>query len=103
MISTTWWPSCGRRTTPTKWLTSSTRAVRVEAARAAAKLEAAHELKEAVRAGFESPAREAAAAATDRRAAAHDRKMAARDRAHNEGVVELLRARVKAVGDWSEA
>ena len=73
MISTTWWPSCGRRTTPTKWLTSSTRAVRVEAARAAAKLEAAHELKEAVRAGFESPAREAAAAATDRRAAAQDR------------------------------
>ena len=86
MISTTWWPSCGRRTTPTKWLTSSTRAVRVEAARAAAKLEAAHELKEAVRAGFESQAREAAAAAADRRAAAEDRQMAARDRARNEGV-----------------
>ena len=101
MISTTWRPSCGRRTTPTKWLTSSTRAVRVQAARAAAKLEAAHE--EAVRAGFECQAREAAAAAADRRAAAEDRKMTARDRACNEGVVELLQARLKAVGDWSEA
>ena len=78
-------------------------AAEVQATRAAAKLEEAHELKEAVRAGFESQAREAAAAAADRRAAAEDRKMAARDRAHNEGVVELLQARVKAVGDWSEA
>ena len=75
----------------------------MEAARAAARLDAAHELKKAVRAGFESHARDAAAAAADRQAAAEDRKMAARDRAHNEGVVELLRARVKAVGDWSEA
>ena len=48
----------------------------------------ARELKEAVRAGFESKAREAAAAAADRRAAAEDRKMAARDRAHKEGVIE---------------
>ena len=71
--------------------------------RAAAKLEEARELKEAVRAGFESQAREEAAVAADRRAAAEDRKMAARDRAHNEGVMELLRARLKAVGDWSEA
>ena len=78
-------------------------AAEVQATRAAAKLEGARELKEAVRAGFESQAREAAAAAADRRAAAEDRKMAARDRAHNEGVVELLRARLKAIGDWSEA
>ena len=78
-------------------------AVEVQAARAAAKLEAARELKEAVRAGFESQAREAAAAAADRRAAAEDRKMAASDRAQNEGVMELLRARVKAVGKWSDA
>ena len=81
-------------------------AAEVQAACAAAKVEAARELKEAVRAGFESQAREAAAAAADRRAAAEDRKIAARDRAHNEGVVELLRARlkgVKAVDDWSEA
>ena len=57
-----------------------------------------------MRAGFESQAREAAAAAADRRAAVMDRKMAAIDRAHNEGVIELLRARLnKAVGDWSEA
>ena len=78
-------------------------AAEVQATCTAAKLEAARELKEAVRAGLESQAREAAAAAADRRAAAEDRKMAARDRAHNEGVVELLRARLKAVGDWSEA
>ena len=78
-------------------------AAEVQATRAAAKLEEARELKEAVRAGFESQAREAAAAAADRRAAAEDRQMAARDRARNEGVVELLQARVKAVGDWSEA
>ena len=81
-------------------------AAEVQATRAAAKLEGARELKEAVRAGFESQAREAAAAAADRRAAAEDRKMAARDRAHNKGVVELLRARLKRlkeVGDWSEA
>ena len=81
-------------------------AVEVQATCAAAKLEASRELKEAVRAGFESKAREAAAAAADRRAAAEDRKIAARDRAHNEGVMELLRARlkgVKAVGDWSDA
>ena len=81
-------------------------AVEVQATCAAAKLEASRELKEAVRAGFESQAREAAAAAADRRAAAEDRKIAARDRAHNEGVMELLRARlkgVKAVGDWSDA
>ena len=78
-------------------------AAEVQATCTAAKLEAARELKEAVHAGFESQAREAAAAAADRRAAAEDRKMAARDRAHNEGVVELLRARLKAVGDWSEA
>ena len=78
-------------------------AVEVQATCAAAKLEASRELKEAVRAGFESQAREAAAAAADRRAAAEDRKIAARDRAHNEAIVELLRARVKAVGDWSEA
>lgn len=78
-------------------------AVEVQATCAAAKLEASRELKEAVRAGFESQAREAAAAAADRRAAAEDRKIAARDRAHNEAIVELLRARVKAVGEWSEA
>ena len=72
-------------------------AVEVQATCAAAKLEAARELKEAVRAGFESQAREAAAAAADRRAAAEDRKVAVRDRAHNEGVVELLRARLKGV------
>ena len=78
-------------------------AAEVQAERAAAKMRDACEYKEAVRAGFESQAREAAAAAADRRAAAEDRKMAARDRAHNEGVVELLQARVKAVGDWSEA
>ena len=81
-------------------------AAEVQAACAAAKLEAARDLKEAVHAGFESQAREAAAAAADRRAAAEDRKIAARDRAHNEGVMELLRARlkgVKAVGDWSDA
>ena len=81
-------------------------AVEVQATCAAAKLEASRELKEAVRAGFESKAREAAAAAADRRAAAEDRKIAARDRAHNDGVMELLRARlkgVKAVGDWSDA
>ena len=81
-------------------------AVEVQATCAAAKLEASRELKAAVRAGFESQAREAAAAAADRRAAAEDRKIAARDRAHNEGVMELLRARlkgVKAVGDWSDA
>ena len=77
-------------------------AVEVQAARAAAKLEAARELKEAVRAGFESQAREAAAAAADRQAAAEDRKMAARDRARNEGVI-WSRRDVKAVGDWSEA
>ena len=56
-----------------------------------------------MRAGFESQAREAAAAAADRLAAAEDRKMAARDRAHNEGVIKLLRARLKTIGDWSEA
>ena len=81
-------------------------AVEVQATCAAAKLEASRELKAAVRAGFESQAREAAAAAADRRAAAEDRKVAVRDRAHNERVVELLRARlkgVKAVDDWSEA
>ena len=81
-------------------------AVEVQATRAAAKLEEARELTAAVRAGFESKAREAAAAAADRRAAAEDRKMAARDRVHHEGVIELLRARVKAikpVGDWSES
>ena len=78
-------------------------AAEVQATRAAAKFEEARELKEAVRAGFESQAREAAAAAADRRAAAEDRKMTTRDRARNEGVVELLRARLKAVGDWSEA
>jgi hypothetical protein len=55
-------------------------------------------------AGFESQASDAAAAAADRRAAAAvDRKMAARDRAHDERVIELLRARLKAKGDWSEA
>ena len=78
-------------------------AAEVQATRATAKLEAARELTEAVRAGFESQARAAAAAAADRRAAAVDRKMAERDRAHNEGVVELLRARLEALGDWSEA
>ena len=74
-----------------------------QATRAAAKLEEARELKEAVRAGFESQAREAAAAVADKLAAADDRKVAARDRAHKEGAIELLQARVKAVGDWSEA
>ena len=78
-------------------------AVEAQATRAAAKLEAARELTAAVRAGFESKAREAAAAAADRRAAAEDRKAAARDRVHHEGVIELLRARLKAIGDWSEA
>ena len=78
-------------------------AAEVQATRAAAKLEEARELKEAVRAGFESQAREAAAAAADKLAAADDRKVAARDRAHKEGAIELLQARVKAVGDWSEA
>ena len=63
-------------------------AAEVQVTRAAAKLEEARELKEAVRAGFESEAREAAAAAADRRAAAEDRRMAARDRAHKEGVIE---------------
>ena len=77
--------------------------VRVQATRAAKELEEARKLKEAVRAGLESQARVAAAAAADRRAAVVDRKMAAIDRAHNEGVIELLRARVKAVGDWSDA
>ena len=52
-------------------------AAEVQVTRAAAKLEEARELKEAVRAGFESEAREAAAAAADRRAAAEDRKMLA--------------------------
>ena len=75
----------------------------VQATRAAKELEEARQLKEAVCAGFESQARVAAAAAADRRAAVVDRKMAAIDRAHNEGVIELLRARVKAVGDWSDA
>ena len=75
----------------------------VQATRAAKELEEARKLKEAVRAGLESQARVAAAAAADRRAAVVDRKMAAIDRAHNEGVIELLRARVKAVGDWSDA
>ena len=76
-------------------------AAEVQATRAAAKLEEARELKEAVRAGFESQAREAAAAAADKLAAADDRKVAARDRAHKEGAIELLQAvaRVKAVGD----
>ena len=78
-------------------------AAEVQATRAAAKLEEARELKEAVRAGFESQAREAAAAVADKLAAADDRKVAARDRAHKEGAIELLQARVKAVGDWSEA
>ena len=78
-------------------------ATEVQATRAAAQLEEARGLKEAVRAGFESQAREAAAAAADRRAAAEDRKMAATDRAHNEGVVELLRVRLKTIGNWSEA
>ena len=78
-------------------------AAEVQATRAAAKLKAAGELKDSVRAGFENQARTAAAAAADRRAAAEDRIAAARDRAHNEGVVELLRARLKKVGDWSEA
>ena len=78
-------------------------AAEVQATRAAAKLEEARELKEAVRAGVESQAREAAAAAADKLAAADDRKVAARDRAHKEGAIELLQARVKAVGDWSEA
>ena len=63
-------------------------AAEVQVTRAATKLKEAHELKEAVRAGFESEAREAAAAAADRRAAAEDRKMTARDRAHKEGVIE---------------
>ena len=63
-------------------------AAEVQATRAAAKLEEARELKEAVRAGFESKAREAAAAAADWRGAAEDRKMAARDRAHTKGVIE---------------
>ena len=63
-------------------------AAEVQATRAAAKLEEARELKEAVRAGFESKAREAAAAAADWRAAAEDRKIAARDRAHKTGVIE---------------
>ena len=49
-------------------------AAEVQVTRAAAKLEEARELKEAVRAGFESKAREAAAAAADRRAAAEDRR-----------------------------
>ena len=78
-------------------------AAEVQATRAAAKLKAAGELKESVCAGFENQARTAAATAADRRAAAEDRIAAARDRAHNEGVVELLRARLKKVGDWSEA
>ena len=65
----------------------------VQATRAAKELEEARQLKEAVCAGFESQARVAAAAAADRRAAVVDRKMAAIDRAHNEGVIELLRAR----------
>ena len=69
-------------------------AAEVQATRAAAKLEEARELKEAVRAGFESQAREAAAAAADKLAAADDRKVAARDRAHKEGAIELLQARV---------
>lgn len=56
-----------------------------------------------VRAGFEKQAREAAAALADRRAAAEERAAAVMDRSHNEGVVELLRARVKALEDWSEA
>ena len=63
-------------------------AAEVQATRAAAKLEEARELKEAVRAGFESKAREAAAAAADWQGAAEDRKMAARDRAHTKGVIE---------------
>ena len=63
-------------------------AAEVQATRAAAKLEEARELKEAVRAGFESKAREAAAAAADWRAAAEDRKIAARDRAHKTGLIE---------------
>jgi hypothetical protein len=63
-------------------------AAEAQATRAAAKLEEARELKEAVRAGFESKAREAAAAAADWRAAAEDRKIAARDRAHKTGVIE---------------
>ena len=78
-------------------------AAEVQATRAAAKLEEARELKEAVRAGFEKQARMAAAASADRRAAAEDRAAAVRDRSHNEGVIELLRARLEALGDWSEA
>jgi hypothetical protein len=77
--------------------------VEVQATRAAAMLDEARELKEAVRAGFESQAREAAAASADRREAAEDRAAAMRERAHREGVIERLRARLEAVGDWSEA
>ena len=76
--------------------------VEVQPTRAAAMLDEARELKEAVRAGFESQAREAAAASADRRAAAEDRAAAMRERAHREGVIERLRARLEAVGDWSE-
>ena len=78
-------------------------AAEVQAERAAAKLREAGELKESVRAGFEKQARMAAAALADRRAAAQDREAAVRYRSHNEGVVEQLRARLKAVGDWSDA
>ena len=80
-------------------------AAEVQATRAAAKLEEARELKEAVRAGFESKAREAAAAAADWQGAAEDRKMAARDRAHNEGVggAAASASRLKTIGNWSEA
>ena len=72
----------------------------MQAERAAAQLREAGELKESVRAGFEKQARMAAAALADRRAAAQDREAAVRDRSHNEGVVEQLRARLKAVGCW---
>ena len=78
-------------------------AAEVQAERAAQMLGKAHVAKCSVRAGFEKQAREAAAALADRRAAAEERAAAVMDRSHNEGVVELLRARVKALEDWSEA
>ena len=66
-------------------------AAEAQATRAAAKLEDARELNEA------------AAAQQTGEQQREDRKMAARDHAHNKGEVELLRARLKVTGDWSEA
>ena len=77
---------------------------------AATKLAEAHEMKRSVSAGFDKQAKTAAAALADKLAAMEEREAAARDRAHNEGVIEqlrvqlrALRARAKAVGDWSDA